>query len=541
MDLNLDQLLRTFAQEAQDILDALAEAIGQIDGSADPKAAVAAAFRYAHTFKGSAGSMGFQVPRALAHALEDVLAAVREGSVAISPPLLEHLAGAVESLRHTVHAAVAGDEEETEGTRHLEATLRALAMGAALPPPLLGATAPEASGRSGARSVRVELTALDGMLDRCGELTIARARLGALLDDPNATREQLRAAHEDTERVFQSLQDLVLGARMVAVGPFLRRYTREVESLGRSLQKPCQLRIEGEDAEIDLLLLEKLRDVVGHLLRNAVDHGLEAPTARLSAGKSPFGRITLRARREGGLFALSVSDDGAGIDREAVAAKARARGLRVSETPSHAEIEALLFSAGFSTAAKVTEISGRGVGLDVVRRQIADLRGTVELATEPGRGTTFTVRLPLNLAILPTFRVAVADETYLLPLESVVECVDLPASDPHAHDGVLELRGAPLPFLRLRHHFGLAGEPPPRESVVVVHHAHGHTGFAVDTLEGEGQSVIKPLSRLLGRVDGVSGTALLGDGRIGLLLDVSALVRQATARPQPLPSPRTTP
>jgi two-component system chemotaxis sensor kinase CheA len=325
------------------------------------------------------------------------------------------------------------------------------------------------------------------------------------------------------------LQELVMKVRMVPLGRTFQPFARSVRDLAQATGKQVRLELAGEDVEVDTTLAELVRDPLTHLVRNALDHGLETPEARQAQGKSPTGTLALRAFHEAGSVVVQVSDDGAGLDRARVAARARAHGLLgPDEALEEAALLRLIFEPGFSTAERVTELSGRGVGLDVVRRNVEVLRGSLSVESTPGQGTTFTLRLPLTLSIIEGFSVGVGAETYVLPLEHVLECVELPADErPASRTGVLNLRGGPLPFLRLREHFGLGGERPPRESVVVLRHGAGRAGLAVDLLLGQGQTVIKPLGQLCQGLPGLSGSTLLGDGRVALILDVPALLEQA--------------
>ena len=318
-------------------------------------------------------------------------------------------------------------------------------------------------------------------------------------------------------------------ARMVPVGPFFRQYGRIVRDLAHAHGKAVHLDIEGDDVEVDTRVVERLRDPLTHMIRNTIDHGIESPELRAALGKAAEGCLTLRAAHEGGLIVIEVRDDGAGFNRRRIAERARAMGLAAApELLPDAELLALVFAPGFSTAETVTDLSGRGVGMDVVRRNVAALRGVIDVASVEGQGSTLTVRLPLTLAIIDGFGVGVGEETYILPLDSVLECLALPRDH---HDGgtggVINLRGQPLPYLRLRDRFGVAGERPAREHVVVVQHGGGRAGIAVDALYGESQAVIKSLGTMLDRLSGVSGSTILGDGRVALILDTPALLREA--------------
>jgi two-component system chemotaxis sensor kinase CheA len=315
------------------------------------------------------------------------------------------------------------------------------------------------------------------------------------------------------------LQELVMRARMVPVGSLFRQYARTVRDVSVAQGKIAQLVTVGDDVELDTSAVEVLRDPLTHMIRNAVDHGLELPADRVAAGKPAVGRITLEAKHDGGSVVIRVSDDGLGLDRDRIRARAG------SDAESDAEILELIFAPGFSTSETVTEISGRGVGMDVVRRAVESLRGTLAVDSRPGAGTTFTIRLPLTLAVIDGFGVAVGGETYVVPMDHVVECVELPGDLRHDGTGVLLLRDEVVPFVRLRHHFGVAGASPDRENVLIVQHEGAKAGLAVDALHGASQTVIKPLGDYFPHVPGVAGSSILGNGRVALILDTPGILR----------------
>jgi two-component system chemotaxis sensor kinase CheA len=333
------------------------------------------------------------------------------------------------------------------------------------------------------------------------------------------------------------LQSEVMSIRMVPVGPLFRQMVRSVRDLARSHGKIARLEVIGGDVEVDTTVLEQLKDPLLHLVRNSVDHGLEKPAAREAAGKNPCGVIKLSAAHSGGNIIVTLQDDGAGFNRERILEKARRVGLiSAKDDFRDQDIYDLVFRAGFSTAESVTDLSGRGVGLDVVRRNIDTLRGTVEISSTSGKGSTIAIRLPLTLAIIEGFSVRVGTETFVVPLEHVTECTELPSDQRSSEaSGILSLRGNALPYVRLRRAFSLSGDAPKRENIVVVKINECYAGIAVDELLGGMQTVVKPLGRAFRAVPGIAGSTVLGDGRVGLIIDVPSLLRgvmQSSLQPQ---------
>jgi two-component system chemotaxis sensor kinase CheA len=284
---------------------------------------------------------------------------------------------------------------------------------------------------------------------------------------------------------------------------------------------------------VDTAVVEYIRDPLTHMVRNALDHGIEHPAERRAAGKDPIGKLVLRAFHDAGSMVIQVIDDGTGLDRKRIAEKAVALGLAADAARlSDEDLARIVFEPGFSTAEKVTEISGRGVGMDVVRRNVEALRGSVAIESAPGKGTAVTIRVPLTLAIIQGFKVGIGEEAYILPLDSVVECIELPPAETAAGRscGIVNLRERPLPYLCLRDHFGLDGARPARENVVVVQHGTQTAGVVVDALHGESSTVIKPLGAMFKGIPGVAGSSILGNGRVALILDVAGLLRESLRR-----------
>ncbi len=379
-----------------------------------------------------------------------------------------------------------------------------------------------------ARTLRVDVTKLDELLNIAGEIAIARGRLTDMVEKLGEPAKDILEAHLDSDRLYSALQDLVMKTRMVPVGGLLRQFGRLVRDLSEAKGKHVRLVIEGEDVEVDTAVVEHLRDPLTHMIRNAIDHGIEPPAIRKAKNKSAEGTLVLRAFHEGGSLVVQVADDGRGLDRRRILEKAVLRGI-VSEQASLAdrEILELIFLPGFSTAEAVTEISGRGVGMDVVRRNVEAIRGTVAVFSREGEGTTLSLTLPLTLAIIQGFLVGVAGDTFVVPVDSVLECIELGADSRRRGiaTGVTNLRGEALPWVRLRDLFGAPAEELPRENLLVVRRPGGRAGIVVDQIHGERQIVIKPLGKLFQRVRGVAGSAILGSGRVALILDVATLLR----------------
>jgi two-component system, chemotaxis family, sensor kinase CheA len=413
------------------------------------------------------------------------------------------------------------------------ATPTSAAAPAALPPKAEAAVSP--LGDSG--SIRVSVEKIDELMNTVGELVITQAmlsQLGSHFDGPDA--EKLRGGLAQLERYMRELQESVMRVRMLPISFVFSRFPRMVRDLAQRLGKQIELKLTGEQTELDKTVLEKIGDPLVHLVRNCIDHGIESPEARVSAGKAAEGTVHLDAYHRGGNIAVEVSDDGGGLDKDRILSKARARGLvGPNDTLTDSEVHELIFLPGFSTAEKTTDVSGRGVGMDVVRRNVKELGGKVEVKSEPGRGSRFTITLPLTLAIVDGQSVAVGTETYIVPLISIVESMQLKASGVtrlSGHSEVLSFRGDYLPIIRLHELFGV--EPRSRalhEGLVVVAEGDGRrVGIFVDDLLGQQQVVIKSLEANYGHIEGVSGATILGDGSVALILDVPGLIRAASMR-----------
>lgn len=383
---------------------------------------------------------------------------------------------------------------------------------------------PAADGRGG-ESVRVPAGRLDQLMDQVGELVIAQSRLSQLAGRHLDLR--LRSVSEEIERLATALRETTMVLRMAPVGSMFGRFRRLVHDLSRETGKAIELVCEGESTEVDKTVAERLVDPLVHLVRNAADHGLESPAERRSAGKPPVGVLRLSARQSGGEVVISVSDDGRGVNRERVRARAEAQGLLEPGAPiGDAELLMMIFHPGFSTAQQVTSLSGRGVGMDVVKRAIESLRGSIDVVSRPGEGSEFALRLPLTLAIIDGLLVRVGHERYVVPLGAIEECLELTLEDDLRSQGhsFICLRDRLVPYMRLRELFDAGTPPELHQKLVVVASGGERVGLVVDQIIGEHQTVVKSLSKLHAAVEAFSGATILGDGGVAMILDIARLV-----------------
>ncbi|HEX8978791.1 MAG TPA: chemotaxis protein CheA [Parasulfuritortus sp.] len=379
-----------------------------------------------------------------------------------------------------------------------------------------------------AKLIRVQADKLDSLIDLVGELVIAGAS-GELMAKKSG-QASLVEAYSLISRLVEEIRNSALQLRMVQIGETFNRFHRVVRDVSRELGKEVELQIGGGETELDKSVVEKIGDPLMHLVRNAMDHGIETADERIAKGKPAKGRVRFDARHDSGSIVVEVSDDGAGLNRDRILAKAVERGLiQAGASLADSDVYKLIFEPGFSTADKVTNLSGRGVGMDVVRRNIEGLRGSVEVESRLGEGTAFRIRLPLTLAIIDGFLVAVGKSSYIIPLDFVVECMELDRNDLGGRD-YINLRGEVLPFLRLRELFEIEGESSRRQNIIVIQYAGQKAGLVVDHLMGEFQTVIKPLGLLFRHLQGISGSTILGSGEVALILDVQALVKLAAQR-----------
>ncbi|MGG7518271.1 chemotaxis protein CheA [Allorhizobium undicola] len=380
-------------------------------------------------------------------------------------------------------------------------------------------------GDKAAENVRVPAGRLDELMDRVGELVIAQSRLSRLAG--SSADIHLRSVSEDVERLSGELRDTMMVLRMVPITQLFGRFRRLIHDLARETGKQIELITEGENTEVDKAVIERLADPMVHLVRNSCDHGIETTAERIAAGKPAAGTIRLIARQSGGDVTIVIRDDGRGIDRQRVRAKAEAQGLIPPNAQmSDQELMQLIFKPGFSTAQQITNLSGRGVGMDVVKKSVEALRGTINITSTPGQGSDIALSIPLTLAIIDGLLVRVGAGTYVIPLSAVEECLELsPADDRRSLDrNFISLRDSLVPFIRLRELFQTGTTPDPHQKVVIISTGEERVGLVVDQIIGDHQTVIKSMSKLHHSVQTFSGATILGDGSVALILDVTHLV-----------------
>jgi two-component system chemotaxis sensor kinase CheA len=543
MDIDRAALMQAFLSESEEELGSIEQAVLALEVHPDDLTAVGAVFRTAHTLKGNASTLSLEAFAEVAHAIEDVLDVLRSRRIDVTSDLTNLLLRAVDSLREMLPTLRSGRLEDLFLQEDLVAELRACAAA------VVGAEGAEsgdaAPGETAAKEalqpqwqpvLRVEVHKLDQLLGLAARASVVQGQMGALLLGTAGIQAELLELHHRNERLMMELQDWVMDARMVPVATLFRPHARTVRDGARSSRKRVRLRLEGEQVRVDTAVADGVRDALTHLVRNAIDHGIELPTARAAAGKDPEGTITLRAFHNGNQVVIHVTDDGAGLNLAKIRARARAQGRENVDSLSPEALYRMTFEPGFTTSEQVTDLSGRGVGMDVVLRKVEALHGTVDIDSQPGAGTTMELRLPLTVSVIEGFWVAVAGTDYVIPLDDVLECLDLPrATAQTERDGIIDIRGEPLAFFRMRQIFGAPGEPPGTEQVVVVRHGRGQVGLAVDAIEGQRQAVIKPLGRLFRGVPGISGSTLRPDGRVALVVDVPRLVRSVVRAPSAEP------
>jgi two-component system chemotaxis sensor kinase CheA len=525
-----------FAEEAEGRLATLSELLLELERSGGDQELLSSVFREAHTLKGAAAVVGLADVLRVAHAMEELLERLRRGDATAAPELVDALLGAVDGMREMVPAVLAGDDRGDHADR-LVATLQAqppTPANVAPPPPAPAAPGPPPAAparRGRRRSIRLPVERLDDMVRLVGEASAAALRVGRLVTDQLGADPAGVPELGDLTRILERLQERTLQARMIPFGTIAEPLRRAGRDLARSLGKVVELEVLGQDTELDRGVLEQVADPLLHLVRNAVDHGIEPAEARLAAGKPRHGTVTVQAMPLGSEVVVTVTDDGRGIDLERVRQRAGEAGGRLDGVGDDEALYAI-FRSGLSTAATVSEVSGRGVGLDVVRTSLAAVRGRVEVHSEPGAGCEFRLDVPITLAVLPCLLVETAGRRFAIPMHSVVSAEAAGwCEDQVEGQAVIRVRDQVLPVSDLAATLegagGRAGSAAGDRPAVVVASMTRRHAFGVDALLGQRDVVVKDLGRLLPRLALLAGAALEPDGSILLVLDVSGLVDRA--------------
>jgi two-component system chemotaxis sensor kinase CheA len=551
------ELISDFILESREHLAAIEAQVLTIERDPRDAEALNSVFRGFHTIKGLAGFLELWEVQKLAHEVETVLDLARNSRLTITPAAIDVILQGADYLRRwvthldlSVHQRASDapprDEPLLDRIHALSgapsapaeppAGLAAIAAAVETPPPeeapaRLAASSP-ATRRNEAMAVKVDTAKLDYLADMAGEMVIAESlvrhdtELGAL-KSPKLQRKIAQLT-----RITAELQKTAMAMRVVPIGPLFRRMARLVRDLARQFGKRVEMETQGDEIELDRTIVEELADPLMHMVRNALDHGLEPPEERQACGKNPIARVLLKAQHQAGQVVIEITDDGRGLNRDKIRAKAIERGVIASgDGLTDAEIYNIIFLPGFSTATTVTNVSGRGVGMDVVRRHIERLRGRIEVRSAPGSGSTFLLKLPLTLAIIDGLVVGVGKERYIVPIFAVREMFR-PARETlwtvEQRGEMALVRGSLLPVLRLYRRFGVKPRSEdPLQSLLVVAEAEGQRFcLLVDELIGKQEVVIKTLGELFRNVPGVAGGAILGDGRVGLILDVERLYKE---------------
>lgn len=536
------ELVADFILESQEHLRSIESNLLSMEGGAATPDAVHAIFRGFHTIKGLAGFLEFESIQRVAHEVETVLDHVREGELALtaevvdvvleSADYLRRWLGALESKQTGPDPAALIERVQALGAESPPApdevaSLAALSTAAAQHPAEMPAAGPQRTVE--VRSVKVDTAKLDHLVDMVGEMVIAQSMIQHDPELASVNRPRLLGNLSQLARITDEVQKTAMAMRMMPVEHLFQRMRRVVRDLARKTGKEVEMEITGGDTELDRNLVEELADPLLHMLRNAVDHGIGSAEERAAAGKPPAGMIRLSASHRSGHIMIEVSDDGKGLDRRKIREKAIRNGL-IAETDElpDAKLYDLIFEPGFSTAATVTDVSGRGVGMDVVRRQVQKLRGRVEIHSVPGQGATFYLKLPLTLAIVDGLIVGVGKERYILPLFAVREMLRPEKGAVYTVQDKGEMamvRGQLFPVVRLDRKFGVAARSADADPALLIVAEASNRAFClmVDELIGKQEVVIKSLGRMLQNVPGIAGGAILGDGRVGLILDLDRI------------------
>lgn len=538
------ELVSDFVLESREHLSTIETCCLNLDQNPGDAETVHSLFRAFHTIKGLAGFLEFHQIREVAHEVETVLDLARGGQLTMAAAVVDVILESADYVKAQVNWIEAGLQgkpaspppgnskvlEHVSGLMTLQPAAPAAAAAAAPQEAAVQSPATTKNGPANAKAVRVDTGKLDYLVDMAGEMVIAQAMVRHDPDLAGLKSHKLQRNLSQLARITAEIQKTSMSMRLVPIGQLFQRITRQVRDLSRKVGKPVELDIAGEDTEIDRTIVEELSDPLMHMVRNSLDHGIEDPEARQASGKSRVARIGLRACHQAGHIVIEVSDDGRGLNRARILKRALEKGLISSPDIAPAELFNIIFEPGFSTATQITEVSGRGVGMDVVRRHIQKLRGRVEVQSTEGQGTSFTMKLPLTLAIIDGLVVGVGKERYVVPLFAVREMfrpMREAVSSVQGRGEIVVVHGKLLTITRLYRRFQV--EPrftDPSDCLLIVAEAEGKRFcLMVDEMIGKQEVVIKTLGDRFKQIRGIAGGAILGDGRVGLILDLDGLAK----------------
>jgi two-component system chemotaxis sensor kinase CheA len=543
-DDEMKEIVESFIVETKELLDKLDNDLVELEKRQNDVELLNAIFRYVHTIKGTSSFIGFEQMSELTHKFEDVLNKLRKFELKLNPEIMDVILEAQDLMKVLLSKLEANDLSPID-ISGVVSKLERISRGEFLiEEDVEKASVDNVSQKLQSKvidkTVRIDVERLDELMNLVGELVLGRNRLTQIVSGIVERFEGESLARELMDTIAQvdyltsELQAVVMRARMMPIAKVFSKFPRIVRDLSRDLNKEVELLIYGEETEVDKSVIESIHDPLVHLIRNAIDHGIETPQERKAVGKPEKGKVILRAEHEGNFIVITVEDDGRGIDPERVRRKAvEKKIITEQEASSISDRDALnlIFLPGFSTASKVTNVSGRGVGLDVVKTNITKLNGMIDVQSTLGQGTKFILKLPLTLAIIQGLLVDVCGEIFIIPLSSVIEVVRIPRSQVHSIKGreIIRLRDSVLPLVRLANIFNLSSNGDFKENlyVVVVGLAEKKLGIVVDGLVGQKEVVIKSLGSYLNNVRGIAGATILGDGTVRMIVDVAQIFKMS--------------
>lgn len=546
----LDQveLIKEYIEDSVEFLDGLDAMFLQLEqmmGHAPDPELITDVLSALHTFKGNSGMIGFPGIQKYTHRMEDLFKPLQSGNIELDIEFVDLIMRCANLLRKTISGISPDNPQSPDLDGDIEIVRRFIAEKSKLAPQTQGvskdAKQSEAVNPFAKKTsvLKVDFQRLDNLLNLMGELVMHRTRLGRvdmmvreILGEKGVSLE-LSDTSEQIGKITTELHEAVMKVRMLPIKQVFMRFPRFVRDLAHERGKDINVQFDGEETELDKTIIDEIGEPLSHLIRNAIDHGVETPEERERLGKPRQGSILLRAYQESSHIVLTVEDDGRGIDRDKILRKAEQLGFSQKDEMIQPEISDLIFLPGLSTAEKVTEVSGRGLGMDVVRKSLAKINGIIEVDSEPNVGTRFTIKLPLTLAIISALMVRVADEQYAIPLMSVIESIKVKSAEIHSVNNreVTNVREKILPLVRLSKLFGLPHTANGKEIyAVIVQSTAGQMGIIVDTLLGQQEIVIKALDDYFGAAAGVAGATILGDGKVVLIVDVPTLTEKVKHR-----------